>query len=115
VQTDVAGDVMRLDDAERAFDSTQHAVFDVDLKVYATAPLPGALDTALEYLTQDLHMRMPLRELFAADLPKTLAPLRHTARWVDSETIAGVATDYVFLPGNGADLQEAEPSMTRAC
>src|SRR4030095_13802689 len=52
------------------FDGTQLAVFDVDLKVYATAPRPGTLDAALEYLTQDLHMRMPLRELFAADLPK---------------------------------------------
>jgi len=48
---------------------------------------------------------MPLRELFAADLPKTLAPLRHTARWVDADTIAGVATDHVFLRGNGTDLQ----------
>ena len=87
------------------FDGMQLAVVDVDLKVYATAPRPGTLDAALEYLTQDLHMRMPLRELFAADLPKTLAPLRHTARWVDADTIAGVATDHVFLRGDGTDLQ----------
>jgi hypothetical protein len=33
------------------FDGSQLAVFDVDLKVYATAPRPGTLDAALDYLT----------------------------------------------------------------
>jgi hypothetical protein len=87
------------------FDGTQLAVFDVDLKVYATASRPGTLDAALDYLTEDLHMRMPLRELFASDLPKTLAPSRRTARWVGAETVAGVATDHVLLRGDGTDLQ----------
>jgi hypothetical protein len=31
------------------FDGTQLAVFDVDLKVYATAARPGTLDAALDY------------------------------------------------------------------
>jgi hypothetical protein len=92
------------------FDGTQLAVFDIDLKVYATASRPGTLDAALDHLTQDLHMRMPLRELFASDVPKTMAPLRRTARWIGAETIAGVATDHVLLRGEEADLQVWIPS-----
>jgi hypothetical protein len=87
------------------FDGAQLAVSDPELKVYATEPRPGTLDAALEHLERNLSMRTPLRELFAADLPKTVAPLRRTARWVDAETIAGVATDHVIVRGDGADLQ----------
>jgi hypothetical protein len=86
------------------FDGTQLAVSDPDLKVYATEPRPGTLDAALDHLTEDLHMRMPLHELFAADLAKKLASLG-TARWVDADTIAGTATDHVLLRGDGTDLQ----------
>lgn len=102
----------RRDGAHRVFvfDGTQLAVSDPELKVYATASHPGTLDAALDYLTGELHMRMPMRELFAADLPKRLAPLRRSARLVASETIAGVASDHVFLRGDGADLQVWIPS-----
>jgi hypothetical protein len=86
------------------FDGTQLAVSDPDLKVYATAPRPGTVDAALDYLTDDLHMRMPLHELFSADLAKKLASIGK-ARWVDADTIAGTATDHVFLRGDGTDLQ----------
>ena len=100
-------EVTRRDGSRRGFlfDGTELAVFDLDLKVYATAPRPGTLDAALDHFTQDLDMRMPLRELVASDLAKTLAPLRDTARWVGAETIAGVATDHLSLRGDGADLQ----------
>jgi hypothetical protein len=102
----------RRDGARRVFlfDGTQLAVSDPDLKVYATASRPGTVDAALDYLTQELHMRMPMRELFATDLPKLFAPLRRTARLVDTDTIAGVATDHVFLRGDGTDLQLWIPS-----
>src|SRR5262245_10219412 len=93
------------------FDGTQLAVFDPDLKVYATESKPGTLDAALDHLTQDLHMRMPLRELFASDLAKTLAPFRRTARWVGAETVGGVATDHVLLKGDDADLQVWIPTQ----
>jgi hypothetical protein len=86
------------------FDGTQLAVSDPDLKVYATEPRPGTLDAALDHLTEDLHMRMPLHELFAADLAKKLTSLGK-ARWVDADTIAGTATDHVLLRGDGTDLQ----------
>lgn len=100
-------EVTRRDGSRRAvlFDGTQLAVFDLDLKVYATAPRPGKVDAALEYLTDQLDMQMPLRQLFHSDFQKWLATIRDTARWVGAETIAGVATDHLFVRGTGADLQ----------
>ena len=59
-------------------------------------------------------MRMPLHELFAADLAK-VAPVRATARWVDADTIAGVATDHVLLRSDGTDLQVWIPKEGERC
>ena len=87
------------------FDGAQLAVFDLDQKVYATTPRPGTLDAALAYLTDDLQMRMPLRELFSSALPKTLASLHESTRWVARETIAGGLTDHVALRRDVVDLQ----------
>ena len=86
------------------FDERRLAVSDPDLKVYATEPRPGTVDAALDYLTENLRMRMPLHELFSADLPKKLASIGKP-RWVDADTIAGTATDHVLLRGDGTDLQ----------
>jgi hypothetical protein len=100
-------DVTKRDGGRRGFlfDGTQLAVFDVDEKVFATAPKAGTLDAALEHLTRDLGMRMPLAELFASDLPEETKKLGRTARWVGAETLGGVATDHVALRGDTADLQ----------
>jgi hypothetical protein len=87
------------------FDGAQVAVFDLDRKVYATSPSSGTSDEALEHLTADLQVRMPLRELVSADLPKTLAPFRESVRWVARETIAGAPADHVSLRGEGVDVQ----------
>jgi hypothetical protein len=97
----------RRDGARRGFlfDGTQLAVFDVDQKVYATAPKSGTLDAAFEYLTGDLGMRMPLAELFASGLPEEVKKLRRTARWVGTETLDGVVTDHVAVRGDTADIQ----------
>jgi hypothetical protein len=102
-------EVRRRDGGRRGFvfDGTRLAVFDLDQKVYATAaaPAPGTLDAAFDYLTRDLGMRMPLAELFASDLPDTVKRLRANARWVGTETLAGVATDHVAVRGDTADVQ----------
>ena len=67
-------DVTRRDGSRRGvlFDGTQLTAFDLDEKVYATVPKPGTADAAFAYFTQDLNMRLPLRELFATDLPQEL-------------------------------------------
>jgi len=100
-------DVTRRDGARRGvlFDGQQLAVFDLDDKVYATTPKPGTVDAAFAYFTRDLNMRLPLRELFAADLPQELKGALSTARLVGEETIGGVRTDHVAFRGDTADVQ----------
>jgi len=100
-------DVMRRDGTRRGlvFDGQRLTVFDLDAKVYAVLEKPGTVDAALAYYTHDLHMRLPLRELFAADLPQHLRGLIGSARLVGRETIAGVATDHVAFRGEAADVQ----------
>jgi len=87
------------------FDGTQLTAFDVDQKVYATVQKAGTVDAALAYYTQDLKMRLPLRELFATDLPQQLKDSLASARLVGSETLAGVATDHIAFRRDTADVQ----------
>jgi hypothetical protein len=100
-------EVTRRDGSRRGilFDGAQLTAFDLDEKVYATVQKPGTVDAALAYYTHDLRMRLPLRELFAADLPQELKNVLGSARLVGKETIGGVATDHVALRGDTADVQ----------
>ena len=100
-------DVTRRDGSRRGllFDGTQLTAFDLDEKVYATVPKPGTVDAALAYYTQDLKMRLPLRELFAADFSQHLKDVLGSARLVGKETVGGAATDHVAFRGDTADVQ----------
>ena len=100
-------DVTRRDGSRRGllFDGTQLTAFDLDEKVYATAQKPGTVDAALAYYTRDLKMRLPMRELFAADFPQHLKDVVGSARFVGKETVGGVATDHVAFRGDTADVQ----------
>jgi hypothetical protein len=100
-------DVTQRDGSHRGllFDGSQLTVFDVEEKVYATVPRPGTVDAALTHFTQDLNMRLPLRELFANDLPQELKDVLGTARLVGEERVGGVTTDHVAFRGDTADVQ----------
>ena len=100
-------DVTRRDGARRGlvFDGQQLTAFDLDEKVYATVPKPGTVDAAFLYFTQDLNMRLPLRELFATDLPRELKEVLATARLVGEEKLGGTGTDHIAFRGNSADVQ----------
>jgi len=100
-------DVTRRDGSRREilFDGTQLTAFDLDAKVYATVSKPGTVDAALAYYTQDLKMRLPLRELIASDFPEELKGVLGSARLVGKETVGGVATDHVAFRGDTADVQ----------
>jgi hypothetical protein len=92
-------DVTRRDGSRRGlrFDGTQLTAFDLDEKVYATVSKPGTVDAALAYYTQDLKMRLPLRELFAADFPQKLKDVLGSAHVVGKET-AVAEPFYYTLP-----------------
>jgi hypothetical protein len=100
-------DITGRDGSQRAllFDGTQLTTVDRTAKVYATVPRPGTVDAALAYSTRALKMRVPLRELFAADLPQRLQAALGSARWVGAETVAGVVTDHVALRDATVDVQ----------
>jgi hypothetical protein len=100
-------EVTRRDGSHRGvvFDGTQLTAFDIGEKVYSTVSRPGTVDAALEYYTHDLGMRLPLRELFATDLPEKLKSFLGSARSVGKETVGGVATDHVAFRGDKADVQ----------
>ena len=100
-------EVTRRDGSRRGllFDGTQLTAFDLEEKVYATVSKPGTVDAALAYYTEDLKMRLPLRELFAADLPQKLKDVLGSARLVGMDTVGGVATDHVAFRGDTADVQ----------
>ena len=100
-------DVTRRDGSRRGvvFDGTNLTAFDLDEKIYATASRPGTVDAAFVHFTRDLGMRLPLRELFAADLPATLKPFLATARVVGEEKLAAVATDHVAFRGDTVDVE----------
>lgn len=100
-------EVTRRDGSRRGliFDGKQLTVFDVDENVHATVAKPGTVDAALEYYTEELGMRLPLRELFAADLMRDLKDRIAGARLVGRETIAGADTDHVAFRGESGDVQ----------
>jgi hypothetical protein len=100
-------DVTRRDGTRRGvvFDGARLTAFDLDQKVYAVVEKPGTVDAAFEYFVHDLNMRLPLRELFASDLPKQLKEALATARSVGREDVGGAATDHVALRGDDADVQ----------
>ena len=100
-------EVTRRDGSRRGivFDGRQLTAFDLDEKVYATVAKPGTVEAALAYYTQELKMRLPLRELFAADLPQQLKGALGSARLVGKETVGGLATDHVAFRGDTADVQ----------
>jgi hypothetical protein len=100
-------EVTRRDGRRRGivFDGAQLTAFDLDEKVYATAAKPGTADAALAYYTEELQMRLPLRELFAADLPQRMKDILPSARLVGQETVRGVSTDHVAFRGDTADVQ----------
>ena len=99
--------VTRRDGARRGllFDGQQLTAFDLDEKVYATIPKPGTVDAAFAYFAGDLAMRLPLRELFASDLPQELKDALGAARLVGEEKVDGIATDHVAFRGDTADVQ----------
>ena len=100
-------DVTRRDGARRGlvFDGAQLAVFDLDANVYSTVSKPGTVDAAFDYFVNDLHMRLPLRELLKSDFPAEVKEAVDSARLVGEEQLGGVATDHIAFRGRTADVQ----------
>jgi hypothetical protein len=80
-------------------------VFNVNDKVYATTPQPGALDDAIAHFVNVLGMRFPMATLLQGRVAKDAKDWAREIRYVDAATIAGVPCDHVALHGDWEDVQ----------
>jgi hypothetical protein len=104
-------DRFRMDAEERdgtsrglMFDGKQIYAFDLDENVYASVPKQGTSDQALDYASGELGLRIPLVELFASDLPQTLAKAREVS-FVAGEKLGGVACEHLAVRLDEADFE----------
>lgn len=88
------------------YDGKAITVFDDGPNVYATAERTGTLDQLVDFLRNDIGLRLPLADLLDEDLGKILVDNVIAARWVDVQTLNEVATDHVALrTREGAGIQ----------
>jgi hypothetical protein len=87
------------------FNGRQIAAFDLDQKVFASVEKEGTVDEALDYLVDDLGMRLPLAELLSTGLPETLAEAIDEVSWVEASRVDGVLCDHIAGRGEDVDVQ----------
>ena len=87
------------------FDGNDITVFDTTEKVYGTVSRPGSLVEAIHYFQDDLGMQLPMAAVLMPGLPKLVDEWAHTARYIETATIAGVPCDHVSLSGDWEDVQ----------
>jgi hypothetical protein len=100
-------DSVRADGERRGlvFNGKKIAAFDLDKKVYASVDKEGTVDEALDYLVDDLDMRVPLAELFSTSLPETLTEGLDEASFVEVARTDGVPCDHIAARGDDIDVQ----------
>lgn len=87
------------------FDGKEITVFHSKENVFATAAKPGSVDQAMDFIVNDLDVRVPLAELLKSDLNKTLPERVRSAAYVEQSSIGGVPCDHVALRGDDVDVQ----------
>jgi hypothetical protein len=89
-----------------AWDGKDVVVLDDAAGAYATTPRTGDIDSLVDFLRDDVGLRLPLADLFTTDLAPLLIDRTLAARYVGKETLNGVETDHVALRGRtGVDAQ----------
>jgi hypothetical protein len=79
------------------FDGSTVTVYDDGSNVFATAQRTGGVDPLIDFLRDDIGLRLPLADLFAEDLAAILVDNVIAARFVDVQTVAGHLADHVAL------------------
>jgi hypothetical protein len=105
-------DRLRVDSTKRdgsksglVFDGKNITVFHLKENVYATAAKPGSVDQAVDFIVNDLDVRLPLAELLKSNLDKSLPQRVRSAAYVEQSSIGGVPSDHVAFRGDDVDLQ----------
>jgi hypothetical protein len=87
------------------YDGRELTLVDHARKVYASVPRSGDLDATLAYLQDELRVPTPLADLLSKDLARMLTERSESVRWVDEQTIDGVACDHLALRREGVGIQ----------
>jgi hypothetical protein len=85
------------DERVMTFDGKLVAVWNKKDKVYATAEKSGDYDDVVDFLREDVGMRLPLADLFSEDLGQLLKDTVTSARYLGDQTIRDKQTDHVAL------------------
>jgi hypothetical protein len=73
--------------------------------VYAQTPRTGSLDDVFDYLVDDLGVKLPLAELFSAELPRLFEEDVLEASLVGVETLGGVECDHLVFRNEDVGFQ----------
>ena len=87
------------------FDGKEITVFHLKENVYATTAQSGSVDQALDFIVNDLDVRVPLAELLKSDLEKSLPQRMRSAAYVEQSSIGGVPCDHVAFRSDDVDAQ----------
>ena len=87
------------------FDGKAITLFVPKDNVYATAAEPGTVDHALDFLVNDLDVRMPLADLLKSSVGNSLLQRVRSAAYVEQSFIGGVDCDHVTFRGDDVDAQ----------
>lgn len=88
------------------FDGKQLTVFDSVNNVFAHVDHPGDIDSVVDFLRDDIGMKLPLAPLFSMQLRELLLDNVNSADFIDEEQIEGVDVDHIaFSYGEGIGVQ----------
>jgi hypothetical protein len=87
------------------FTGKEIVVLDVARNVYASAPQPGGVDAAVDYLVHDLGMRLPLAALLLTRLPAEVDAGLRTLRYVEKTGILGTPAHHLAARTANEDIQ----------
>jgi len=104
---------LRVEGADRAgndrywtYDGKQLTVYDADRNVFAAVEQTGDIDAVMEFLRDEVGMKLPLAPLFSLNLRTLLLENVTTATFVDEEVLDGVELDHIaYQYGDGIGVQ----------
>ncbi len=89
-----------------AWDGANVAVLDASQNVFATTPRTGDIDSLIDFLREEVGMRLPTANLFMSDLGSILVDSVVAARVIGEEQIDDVDVEHVALRlRTGIDVQ----------
>ncbi len=87
------------------FTGKEIVVLDANRNVDASTLQPGSIDASVDYLVQDLGLRLPLAALLLTRLPAELDKGLRTVRYVEKTAISGAPAHHIAARARDEDIQ----------